>query len=80
MRILLTVSEIKEPISFSDRSDLEAILLTIDIWMDMETMMMGVNARVTNAIFQQWIMAISKEMEMVVALRQIIATIPVTIL
>ena len=78
--ILLTVSEIKDPMSLSVLYDLEAILLTIDMWIDEAIMRKGVKANVMRATYQQLTNPISKPIIMVVELRHITAKTPVTIL
>lgn len=78
--MLLTVSEINEPINFYDLYDLEANLFTTEILIEVEIMMNGVKARVIRPIFQQYIIDMSNEVVIVVAFRQMVATMPVTIL
>ncbi len=51
--MLLTVSDIKEPINFSDFSDLLAIFLIIDICVELANIKIGVKPRVMSPIFQQ---------------------------
>jgi hypothetical protein len=53
VRILLTVSLIRDPMNFYDLYDLVLILLIIATLMEVETMRKGVNAKVIKAIFQQ---------------------------
>lgn len=80
VRILLTVSLMREPINFYDFSDLEFILLMIAIWMEVAIIRKGVKASVINAIFQQWNRAMNNPMQAVVVLRVTTAMIPVIIL
>ena len=76
MRMLLTVSEINEPMNFYDLYDLEAMLLVIETWMEVDIMSRGVKASVTSAIFQQCTAAMTKETAIVVELRQTTAMMP----
>ena len=76
VRMLLTVSEINEPMNFYDLYDLEAILLVIETCMEVEIMSKGVKASVTSAIFQQCTAAMTKETAIVVELRQTTAMMP----
>lgn len=78
--ILVTVSDINEPINFYDLSDLLAILFTIDTLIEVDNINIGVKARVTNAICQQLYIAIIKDTTIVVEFKQTIAIMPVIML
>lgn len=78
--MLLTVSDIRDPINFSDLSDLDAILLVMATWIDVTVIKNGVKAKVIRPIFQQWYKAMIIATAVVVTLRQTTAMTPVIIL
>lgn len=78
--ILLTVSDISDPINFYERSDLVAILFVIDTLIDVTIINRGVNAKVIRAIFQQLTMAMISETTTADKFKQTIAITPVIML
>ena len=78
--MLLTVSEIRDPINFSDLSDLVAIRFTTDICMKLTTMRKGVAARAMRPILQQCTKEIMRAQTTAVEFRVTTAKTPVIML
>ena len=53
VRMLLTLSEISEPMNFYERSDLEVMCLIIEMWITLEIIITGEKAMVIIPIFQE---------------------------
>jgi hypothetical protein len=75
--MLLTVSEIRQPMNFSERYDLRLILLTTDMWMKLTIISRGEQPTLIRPIFQQCTIAMTKAHVMAVELRHTTAMIPV---
>ena len=80
VRMLLTVSDIREPMNFSLRSDLLAIRLTTEMWMKLTRKSKGEKANARRPTFQQCTSATIRELATATELRVTIAMTPVIIL
>lgn len=78
--MLLTVSEIREPMNFYDLYDLVAILLVTETWMKLTKNRKGAPASDNSPIFQQLTKATIREQTTATELRDTTAITPVIIL